>query len=94
MLSLGYRYVYAIVMSIAGLALCLRVSENSALFVATGSPKPTHCIILLSRQSTVIVIIIICMFNLIKNITNITRSAQVCIIFKMRSHCFSYLIEI
>jgi len=31
MLSLGYRYVYAIVMSIAGLALCLRVSENAAL---------------------------------------------------------------
>jgi len=31
MLSLGYRYVYAIVMSIAGLTLCLRVSENSAL---------------------------------------------------------------
>jgi len=31
MLSLGYRYVYAIVMSIAGLALCLSVSENSAL---------------------------------------------------------------
>jgi len=31
MLSLGYRYVYAIVMSIAGLALCLRVSENPAL---------------------------------------------------------------
>jgi len=30
MLSLGYRYVYAIVMSIAGFALCLRVSENSA----------------------------------------------------------------
>jgi len=25
MLSLGYRYVYAIVMSIAGLALCLRL---------------------------------------------------------------------
>jgi len=31
MLSLGYRYVYAIVMSIAGLALCLRVYENAAL---------------------------------------------------------------
>jgi len=31
MLSLGYRYVYAIVMSIAGLALCLHVSENAAL---------------------------------------------------------------
>jgi len=30
MLSLGYRYVYAIVMSIAGLAQCLRVSENAA----------------------------------------------------------------
>jgi len=33
MLSLGYRYVYAIVMSIAGLALCLRVSENAALVI-------------------------------------------------------------
>jgi len=31
MLSLGYRYVYAIVKSIAGLALCLYVSENSAI---------------------------------------------------------------
>jgi len=36
MLSLGYRYVYAIAMSIAGLALCLRVSENPAL--VTSSP--------------------------------------------------------
>jgi len=35
MLSLGYRYVYAIVMSIAGLALCLRVSENAALRMPT-----------------------------------------------------------
>jgi len=33
MLSLGYRYVYAIVMSIARLALCLRVSENPALIL-------------------------------------------------------------
>jgi len=37
MLSLGYRYVYAIVMSIAGLALCLRVSENPALATTTAA---------------------------------------------------------
>jgi len=37
MLSLGYRYVYAIVMSIAGLALCLRVSENAALLFLENS---------------------------------------------------------
>jgi len=43
MLSLGYRYVYAIVMSIAGLALCLRVSENSALELWCCKQQKAYC---------------------------------------------------